>query len=81
MSADCCVLYRRNYVMNKQQGLVIRPFKKAHLTRHLDKELLYLMHYLTLVGQLPKLSHLEHRKWERYLQKHAAAAFDSVRQQ
>eukprot|EP00878_Enallax_costatus_P002404 GHUV01002580.1.p2 GENE.GHUV01002580.1~~GHUV01002580.1.p2 ORF type:complete len:112 (+),score=35.22 GHUV01002580.1:920-1255(+) len=72
---------RRNYIMNKQQGLVIRPFKKAHLTRHLDKELLYLKHYLTLVGQLPKLSHLDHRKWERYLQKHAAGALQGVQQQ
>lgn len=78
---DEIVCYRRNYVMNKQQGLVIRPFKKAHLTRHLDKELLYLMQYLTLIGQLPKLSHLDHRKWERYLQKHAAAAVESSRQQ
>jgi ubiquitin-like domain-containing CTD phosphatase 1 len=47
--------------MNKQQGLVIRPFKKAHLTRNTDTELLHLMHYLTLVGQQEKLSHLDHR--------------------
>ena len=29
---------RRNYVLNKQQGLVIRPFKKAHLTRDTDRQ-------------------------------------------
>jgi ubiquitin-like domain-containing CTD phosphatase 1 len=31
-----------------QNGLVIRPFKKAHLTRHTDKELYYLTQYLTV---------------------------------
>ncbi|KAL4857255.1 Ubiquitin-like domain-containing CTD phosphatase 1 [Chlorella vulgaris] len=33
---------RRNYVLNKQQGLVIRPYRRAHLTRGTDRELLYL---------------------------------------
>eukprot|EP00879_Flechtneria_rotunda_P027531 GHRR01029497.1.p1 GENE.GHRR01029497.1~~GHRR01029497.1.p1 ORF type:complete len:199 (+),score=47.63 GHRR01029497.1:240-836(+) len=57
---------RRNYVLNPQQGLVIRPYKRAHLNRNQDKELLYLMHYLTLIGQQKKLSHLNHKKWEKY---------------
>jgi ubiquitin-like domain-containing CTD phosphatase 1 len=64
--------------MNKQQGLVIRPFKKAHLTRHLDQELLHLMHYLTLVGQLDKLSGLDHRRWERYLAKYGSRALQNA---
>jgi ubiquitin-like domain-containing CTD phosphatase 1 len=64
--------------MNKQNGLVIRPFKKAHLTRHLDQELLHLMHYLTLVGQRDKLSDLDHRRWERYLAKHGARAMHNA---
>mmetsp|Transcript_19420 Transcript_19420/g.54299 ORF Transcript_19420/g.54299 Transcript_19420/m.54299 type:complete len:341 (+) Transcript_19420:134-1156(+) len=58
---------RRNYVMNKQQGLVIRPFKRAHLNRHKDKELKYLATYLTMVGPLEKLSNLEHNEWPEYL--------------
>lgn len=62
---------RRNYVMNRQNGLVIRPYKRAHLTRAADKELLGLAHYLTLIGELPDLSGLDHRRWERYLAKHA----------
>ncbi|KAI8474471.1 MAG: MGC81798 protein-like protein [Monoraphidium minutum] len=61
---------RRNFVMNKQQGLVIRPFKRAHTNREKDKELLYLSHYLCLVGALPSLSDLNHRKWESYLRDH-----------
>ncbi|KIZ06716.1 ubiquitin-like domain containing CTD phosphatase 1 [Monoraphidium neglectum] len=67
----------RNFVMNKQQGLVIRPFKRAHMNRDKasllgDNELLHLSHYLCLVGPLPSLADLNHRKWESYLQKHAA---------
>lgn len=53
---------RRNFIMNKQAGLVIRPFKRAHLTRHTDKELKYLMRYLCKIGTLPRISHLNHRK-------------------
>ncbi|GBF89622.1 ubiquitin-like domain-containing CTD phosphatase [Raphidocelis subcapitata] len=63
---------RRNYVMNKQNGLVIRPFKRAHMNRGKDKELLYLSHYLCLIGELPSLAELNHRKWEAYLSRHGA---------
>ena len=35
-----------------------------------DKELLYLSHYLCLVGALPSLASLNHRKWESYLRDH-----------
>lgn len=59
---------RRNYVLNKQQGLVIRPYKRAHTNRHTDKELLHLSRYLVKIGRLDRLSHLDHRRWERYLQ-------------
>ncbi len=37
-----CARRRRNYVMNRQNGLVIRPFKRAHLTRDTDRELVML---------------------------------------
>ncbi|KAK9828309.1 hypothetical protein WJX74_008288 [Apatococcus lobatus] len=59
---------RRNFVMNKQNGLVIRPFRKAHLTRDTDKELVFLEQYLLKIGSLDDLSSLKHRKWEQYLQ-------------
>ncbi|KAL6764960.1 HAD-like domain-containing protein [Haematococcus lacustris] len=61
---------RRNYIMNKQAGLVIRPFKRAHLTRHTDKELYHLTRYLLLIAPLERISHLDHSRWERYLAKH-----------
>lgn len=47
-------------MLNKQQGLVIRPFKRAHTSRHTDRELLHLTIYLqasqlgpTVRGALP----------------------------
>lgn len=58
--------------MNKQQGLVIRPFRKAHITRENDRELLYLSMYLELIGRLDTLEDLRHSKWEKYLQEHQA---------
>ncbi|KAF8065667.1 ublcp1 [Scenedesmus sp. PABB004] len=61
---------RRNFIMNRQNGLVIRPYKRAHLTRGSDRELLLLARYLTLVGGLDSLAGLDHRRWERYLAKH-----------
>lgn len=59
---------RRNFIMNKQNGLVIRPFKRVHTSGASDRELFWLMQYLTLIGTLEKISHLDHRRWERYLE-------------
>lgn len=50
-----------DYVLNKQNGLVIRPFKKAHLTRATDRELLYLTAYLQKIAALDSLAGLNHR--------------------
>ena len=60
---------RRNYVMNPQNGLVIRPYKHAHRNRESDKELLYLAEYLRCIGPLPSLAELRHSRWQRYLEK------------
>ena len=59
---------RRNFVHNKQNGLVIRPFRNAHLARHTDKELLYLKVYLLKIAQLETLRTLRHSRWETYIQ-------------
>ena len=58
---------RRNYVFNKQNGLVIRPFKRAHLTRTTDMELLHLTEYLLAIAAMPSLKHLRHSKWESFV--------------
>ncbi|KAJ0960287.1 hypothetical protein J5N97_001902 [Dioscorea zingiberensis] len=57
---------RRNFVMNPQNGLIIRPFRKAHLNRSSDQELLKLTQYLLAIAELPDLSSLDHRVWELY---------------
>eukprot|EP00850_Spirogloea_muscicola_P008781 SM000047S16920 [mRNA] locus=s47:790912:793248:- [translate_table: standard] len=58
---------RRNFVMNPKNGLVIRPFRKAHLHRHTDNELVHLTHYLLAIAPLEDLSELDHTRWEHHL--------------
>jgi len=57
---------RRNFLMNPQNGLRIRPFREAHLNRDKDRELIHLSKYLKDISSLPDLSGLNHRTWEKY---------------
>lgn len=57
---------RRNFVMNPQNGLVIKPFRKAHANRNSDDELMKLTQYLFAIADLDDLSVLDHTKWESY---------------
>ncbi|XP_022898164.1 ubiquitin-like domain-containing CTD phosphatase [Olea europaea var. sylvestris] len=57
---------RRNFVMNPQNGLVIKPFRKAHANRDSDQELVKLTQYLLAIADLDDLSNLEHKKWESF---------------
>uniref|UniRef100_H3AD22 Ubiquitin-like domain-containing CTD phosphatase 1 n=2 Tax=Latimeria chalumnae TaxID=7897 RepID=H3AD22_LATCH len=59
----------RNFLMNPQNGLKIRPFMKAHLNRDKDTELLKLSNYLKEIAKLEDLTELNHKYWERYLSK------------
>lgn len=43
---------KRNFVMNPHNGLRIRPFKKAHLNRGTDRELVGLTKYLLAIAKL-----------------------------
>ncbi|XP_073969065.1 ubiquitin-like domain-containing C-terminal domain phosphatase 1 [Rhodnius prolixus] len=58
---------RRNFIMNPQNGLRIRPFRQAHLNRATDRELLRLTRYLDAIAPLEDLTQLNHRHWERYV--------------
>eukprot|EP00899_Mesostigma_viride_P027737 jgi/Mesvir1/8148/Mv12461-RA.1 len=60
---------RRNFIMNPQNGLKIRPFRDAHQTRGSDIELLRLTEYLQLIATLDTLEALNHRHWEDYVQR------------
>ncbi|KAF3772709.1 Ubiquitin-like domain-containing CTD phosphatase, partial [Nymphaea thermarum] len=62
---------RRNFVMNPQNGLVIKPFRKAHLNRKNDDELVRLTQYLLAIAELEDLSQLDHGKWESFIEKNS----------
>ncbi|KAK6136523.1 hypothetical protein DH2020_029759 [Rehmannia glutinosa] len=57
---------RRNFVMNPQNGLIIKPFKRAHANRNSDQELVKLTQYLLTIAELNDLSSLDHKKWEAF---------------
>ncbi len=59
----------RNYVFNKQNGLVIKPYRKSHTSRATDNELLGLKEYLLAIAPMESLTSLKHGKWQRYLEK------------
>ncbi|EEF29359.1 ubiquitin-like domain-containing CTD phosphatase [Ricinus communis] len=55
---------RRNFVMNPQNGLTIKPFRKAHANRDSDQELVKLTQYLLAIADLDDISSLDHSNWE-----------------
>lgn len=57
---------RRNFLMNPQTGLKIRPFRQAHLNRSCDTELLRLAKYLREIALLDDFTSLNHKHWEKY---------------
>lgn len=57
---------RRNFVMNPQNGLAIKPFRKAHVNRSNDQELMKLTQYLLAIADLDDLSFLDHKNWESF---------------
>lgn len=61
---------RQNFVLNKQNGLIIRPYRHAHLTRTTDDELVFLKHYLVSIAKrYTSFEQLDHRQWERWLRR------------
>jgi len=58
---------RRNFLMNPQTGLKIRPFKNALTEGHKDKELKRLTRYLKAISDMDDFTSLDHRNWEKWL--------------
>jgi len=58
---------RRNFLMNPQSGLRIRPFKDCHINRANDKELSRLGKYLEQIAGMEDFTSLDHKRWEQYL--------------
>lgn len=58
---------RRNFIMNPNNGLRIKPFRNAHLTREKDQELLKLSKYLKDLAQsCDDFASVNHRHWSKY---------------
>ncbi|KAI8101819.1 hypothetical protein M9434_006884 [Picochlorum sp. BPE23] len=56
---------RRNFVLNPQNGLVIKPFKHSTTERgRSDREFLKLDLYLSKLAELESLDHLNHDEWQ-----------------
>lgn len=58
----------RNFALNPQSGLKILPYKNSQTTnvRATDRELLYLMRYLSLISSETDFSSLNHKYWKQY---------------
>uniref|UniRef100_A0A1I8IYQ1 FCP1 homology domain-containing protein n=1 Tax=Macrostomum lignano TaxID=282301 RepID=A0A1I8IYQ1_9PLAT len=62
---------RRNFAMNPQSGLRIRPFRQAHQHRQHDRELIRIAEYLEAIADVEDFRELDHRRWEKYAAKRA----------
>ncbi|KAJ1724420.1 hypothetical protein LPJ53_001320 [Coemansia erecta] len=56
----------RNFALNYQNGLKIRPFKRAESMTRSDRELFKLAHYLLRIALLPSFEDLDHSQWSHY---------------
>ncbi|RWS12842.1 ubiquitin-like domain-containing CTD phosphatase 1 isoform X2 [Dinothrombium tinctorium] len=56
---------RRNFLMNPQNGLRIKPFREAQKNRSKDRELIHLAKYLKKIASMDDLSSLNHKHWHR----------------
>ncbi|KAI9467830.1 HAD-like domain-containing protein [Coemansia mojavensis] len=54
----------RNFVLNWQSGLRIRPYKRNSLRAYRDRELEKLAQYLLLIAELDTFEHLDHSQWK-----------------
>ena len=62
---------RRNFLMNPQNGLKIRPYVHYHRNRETDQELPRIGAYLDAIAALPAedFQQLDHRRWEEYVRR------------
>ncbi|PIA18791.1 HAD-superfamily subfamily IIID h [Coemansia reversa NRRL 1564] len=56
----------RNFALNRQNGLKIRPYKRADTSVRNDTELYRLTRYLLSIAKLPTLEFLDHSQWHSY---------------
>lgn len=57
----------RNFALNPQSGLKIAPFKNSQVSCATDRELFYLMRYLSLIAcHEPDFRSVNHKYWKEY---------------
>ena len=54
---------RRNFILNKQQGLVIKPFRNATTSGREDREFRRLKRYFAVLGRLDSFDGCDHDRW------------------
>lgn len=69
---------RRNFIMNPQSGLKIKPYKNAYVNRTRDRELKKLSKYLDCIASLEDLTPLDHKYWEKYYRRARKRTLESV---
>jgi ubiquitin-like domain-containing CTD phosphatase 1 len=67
---------RRNFILNKKQGLVIKPFRRATTSGRSDEEFLRLKPYMAVLAGLDSFDDMDHDNWKRFL---SAQAFGHER--
>lgn len=60
---------RRNFILNPQHGLVIKPFRKSTTAVKKDSEFFKLRHYFDILATLQSFESLDHDGWKRMIQK------------
>lgn len=58
---------KRNFIMNPQNGLQIKPYKKCAVNRTRDRELLKLTEYLLAIKDITDFTQLDHAKWKKFV--------------
>lgn len=56
----------KNFLLNPKNGVLIRSFRDAHVTRKEDEELKYLTEYLDDIALVEDLSEKDHGNWEEH---------------
>ncbi len=67
---------RRNFILNKKQGLVIKPFRRATTSGRSDEEFLRLKPYMAVLAEMDSFDDMDHDNWKRFL---SAQAFGHER--
>ena len=60
----------RNFALNPANGIKIQPFKKGHIEKYFDKELVVLTKYLILIKDVKDVTAVNHKVRQFFLVVH-----------